>query len=525
MDNHTPTQNPTTPGWLNSPYVTAAILLVIGVFYLVTVVNGHYWNGDFAHYLHPAENLAQGKNYLDTQYLLNSFGVFVGPYAYPPVYPLLLTPAIWLAGVDLVVLKWVGNCFFVAAMWLALKCFRPRLGSAILFPILLAAINPYIWGFRNNLLSDFPFLFFCFLSLFLMLEFFNKDESGHLTFPRRLLYAAAIGVSCYLCYGTREIGIVTPLTFIAYDIVCRRKVSLAAVVVVAVFVLLAYVQGQALSGTFVPEHIQDNLNALVHQDNATTINHLTWINLDPAQILDRVIGYRHSLQNYWIYYLGDDNPALTIIYKISFNVTMLLAVIGYVLCLFRKITVLEIFCAGYMATLLLFGAPPWLRYLIPIFPIFLYYTFLAIQWLVSLWRKQYAGGIALAWFLATFVLFSAQLNNIPYTPIEKGVYNPQTLEMFDFIRNNTQPDDTMVFARPRVMSLFTGRVSAAYPNQHHQTVEELNAYFEAIEGDYYIDMDLQDWMMPLNDRPAPGPRFRKVFSNTYFAVYRYTGAE
>lgn len=507
---------------LESRYVLFASLALIALFYLGTLVDGQNWSGDFSHYIHHAKNLVEGKHYLDTHYLLNSYGVFVGPYAYPPIFPLLLVPFIWLAGADIEVLKLVGNIFFVASLWLAMQCFKPRLRLSLLLVLLITAFNPYIWSFRNNVLSDFPFTFFCFLTLYLSMRYFQQEEKSPFTLTQSISWAALIGVCCYLCFGTREIGVVTPLTFLTYDIVCRRRISVASLVMGGTFVALAILQTKLLSGSFVSQQIHENLNALANRSDAVEISHLEWVSLDPELIVQRIFGYRYAIQDFWITFMGQKHGVEAFFNKLSFNLTTLLAVAGYLRCLIRKITVLEIFIAGYIAVLLLFGAPPTLRYLIPLFPLFIYYAFLGIQSLELLIPRKFCSGIALGYFLLTFLAFTWQLPNVPYERLEKGIYNPQTQELFDYVINNTNEDDTFVFRKPRVLAFFTNRLSAAYPNQHHQTRENLEDYFDAIEGDYYIDMELEDWMLPLKDSQPPTPRFEKVFSNTYFAVYRYT---
>lgn len=520
--------SPSTPllNWLNSPYAVYASLAACAVFYLATLVDGQNWSGDFSQYVHHAKNLAEGKHYLDTHYLLSSIGVFVGPHAYPPVYPLLLTPLIWIAGMDIELLKWVGNCLFIASIWFTLQCFRPRLQLNLLPLLFIIALNPYLWSFRNNVLSDFTFTFFCFLTLYLFLRYFHQDEAKHFGLAQSVPRAVLLGLCCYLCYGTREIGVVAPLSFLTYDIVCRRRISAASFIIWAVFIGLALLQAHLLAGNFVPQHIHENLNALNNLNNkssqhdAVNISHLKWISLDPDLILNRIVGYRYAIQDYWLKFAGESG-GLLIASRVLFNLTCLLAAAGYLRCLLQKITVLEIFPAGYVAVLLLFGAPPTMRYLIPLFPLFLYFAILGIGLLSLRLPAGWYQRLSLAFCLSTLLIFSWQLPNISYERFEKGVYNPQALELYDFVLNNTSKDATLVFRKPRVLALYTGRLSAPYPTHTFKVDDPLNKYFEAIEGDYYIDVDLGDWMHPLIETAPPTERFTLVFRNNYFAVYQY----
>lgn len=513
--------------WFNSPWLVLASLVACAAFYLGTLIDGQNWSGDFSQYVHHAKNLAEGRHYLDTHYLLSSIGVFVGPHAYPPVYPLLLTPLIWIAGLDIELLKWVGNSLFIASIWFTLQCFKPRLQLNLLPLLFVIALNPYVWSFRNNVLSDFTFTFFCFLTLYLFLRFFQQDEEKHFRLQQVVPRALLIGVCCYLCYGTREIGVVAPLSFLTYDIVCRRRISIASMIIWAVFISLALLQSHLLAGNFVPQHIHDNLNALnslnahSNEQDAVNISHLKWISLDPNLILNRIIGYRYAVQDYWVKFAGDSNSWLHISCKLLFNLTTLLAIIGYFRCLLQKITVLEIFPAGYIAVLLLFGAPPTLRYLIPLFPLFVYFAILGIKTLSLRLAPTWDRRLSFAFLLVTIAAFSAQLSNVSYERFEKGVYHPQAKALYDFVIHNTSEDATIVFRKPRVLALYTGRLSAPYPTHTFKVDDPVNKYFEAIEGDYYIDVNLADWMKPLTETSPPTERFTLAYRNAYFAVYQY----
>ena len=510
--------------WLNSTAALIACISCIGIFYIGTLVDGQNWSGDFSHYLHHAINIVEGRNYSDTQYLVNSIGFFVGPYNYPPIYPILLAPVYWCFGFDLEAFKWVSNLSFLAALWFAALCFQKRLTLNILLPVLLIALNPYLWGFRNNILSDFTFTAFCFLALYLMLAYFEREEQASYDLKQQLLHSILIGVCCYLAYGTREIGIVAPLTFIAYDIVGRRKLSLASVVVTGTFISLAMLQSHLLSESFVPQYIQDNLSKLAHERSSVSISHTKWISTDPAAIMERVKTYRWALQNFIPEHSGNGaiTSLLVTVSKILFNLTTLLALIGYIRCLLLKLSVLEIFLAGYISVLLLFGAPATVRYLIPVFPFLVYYSFIAFQWASNLINKRtLVIGVA-GYSLMTGLVYVTSMASASYERFEKGITHQQAEEMFDYIRKQTNTNDSIVFRKPRVMSLYTGRTSAAYPNPETDIPNLIDNYFDAIEGDYYVDMNLEDWMLPLEDSAPPSAQFQQVFRNTYFAIYRYS---
>ena len=128
---------------------------------------------------------------------------------------------------------------------------------------------------------------------------------------------------------------------------------------------------------------------------------------------------------------------------------MSLAFIGYLISLFRKITVLEIFFAGYVAVLLLFGAPTYTRYLLPLFPLTIYYLFIAYQTLLNITvnKPNYlitirsAGYAVLA---STAVSYGYAIKTVNYDVVDYGIEHPQSKAMFAFIRNNTSEDLSLI---------------------------------------------------------------------------------
>lgn len=58
----------------------------------MTIRPGQPWGDDFAMYILHAKNIASGKAYTDTGYIPNPGYAVLGPAAYPPLFPLVLSP-------------------------------------------------------------------------------------------------------------------------------------------------------------------------------------------------------------------------------------------------------------------------------------------------------------------------------------------------------------------------------------------------------------------------------------------------
>ena len=118
--------------------------------------------------------------------------------------------------------------------------------------------------------------------------------------------------------------------------------------------------------------------------------------------------------------------------------------------------------------------------------------------------------------LLTFSVYFVAIQETSDERLEKGIQHPQAKEMFNYVLNNTDINDTIVFRKPRIMALVTQRTSTAYPNPQDETPHLIDRYFDAIEGDFFVDMKLKNWMLPLTDSTPPSPKFTEVFRNTYF---------
>jgi hypothetical protein len=101
---------------LKQTLIFIVTFLVIGVFIFCTVNSGHDWGDDFAQYILHAANLANGKPYADTGYIVNPDNPSIGPSAYPPLFPLILAPVYAVFGLNLTAFKYVECLFLLGSL-------------------------------------------------------------------------------------------------------------------------------------------------------------------------------------------------------------------------------------------------------------------------------------------------------------------------------------------------------------------------------------------------------------------------
>src|SRR5437773_12180759 len=222
----------------NRPSAAALCAVLVGMFYLVTIREGHGWDDDFSMYILHARNIANGQAYAETGYVYNPHNPVVGPRTYPPGFPLLLAPVVKLFGVDLWALKVVVVGFFVASLLMIVRVFRSGLAPAYLAAlVLVVGLNPFFWEFKDYIVSDIPFLFFGLVSLHL----FRQADEPNAARDRRTMLAVLSGAAAYASYAVRMLALVLAACFIAHDLIRYRRIGLNAVVASSILVGLAVV--------------------------------------------------------------------------------------------------------------------------------------------------------------------------------------------------------------------------------------------------------------------------------------------
>ncbi len=212
------------------------MILFIGIFYLTTIRQGHNWGDDFSMYIKHAINICEGKPYQETGYIY--IPSRLSPKSYPPIFPLLLAPIYKVFGLNLTAMKVELIIIFLISLLIIFLNFYQYLGyyySAIM--LLIISFSPYFWDFKDNILSDLPFLLFTYLILYKT----NKLYSIKSRFPSHLYYGIFLGILIYIAYGIRTIGIVFIPTIFIYDLIKNNKITvttISAIISSLLFILL-----------------------------------------------------------------------------------------------------------------------------------------------------------------------------------------------------------------------------------------------------------------------------------------------
>jgi hypothetical protein len=481
----------------------AAALLIA----LVTVVQwlalspGHDWGDDFAMYVSHARNLVEGRPYDDTGYIFNPRYPHVGPRNYPPVTPLLLTLPYRVFGPDLDAMKHFLVLVFTGFMGFFYAVTRPRMGPGPVLPLallLVVGLCPTFMDVERSVVSEVPFLFFVFLALWL---FARLDEEPPARREVRYALAAGFGLSLYLCYGTRTVGMAMVPALVLHDLWRYRRLRATSCIAIAVMIPCALLEGWWL-------HSLQDYGVSVGKDMPSGRVMGTLRNLANAAARFPVIlswGWRGELP-LWL-----EAPFALLLYG--------LACFGFLREARRGPGLPECFVLAYMGLLaaLPFGGD--LRRMVPVLPLFFFYVFQGVRatpWLSAPARQRWlAAGVV----LGLAVSFAGLATHRNWGPPTEGVDTAGARELFGFVREKAAGDGACVFVKARALALYAGCPSAVYTLT--EDLDELDRFFASIDARWFIvmrsmgpDDPLARWVAARRGELEP------AFENAEFEVYR-----
>lgn len=414
------------------------VILLAGFFYVATVRAGHEWGDDFSLYIIHAKNIASGQDYRQGGYL--HYSPYLGPDAYPPIFPLLLAPVYLFFGLNLTALKMVVIAGFLASLLVFLLIVKSELTVAWQ-AVLLAAVsfNPYIWDQKDRLTSDLVFLVFAYLAIVLVNNVY-RPKADAMNWKRALIISSVF----YLSYGTRSLGLLLVPCLLLYDMIRRKKLipSRFAIGISGTTLILIALQSHFLHSD---RGYYDQFATSFHDSLSTWLKY----------IAHNVVAYVISLTDVW------DN-GYSRIFRLGLTVVITgLAGLGYLSRLWREITYTEIFVTLYVLVVLIVPMDGGLRYLIPAIP---FYIFYAQQGLYALpinpaSRNAAAAVLGAAILISYFAKYSQQ----DLKQLQNGISKVESVEFFDYIKQRTPASDVFIFTKPRALALFTERKSSFYP--------------------------------------------------------------
>lgn len=474
--------------------IVASLIVLNGAFYLATLRSGQRWGDDFAQYIQEAKDIVNRTNYAKSYYIFDPLNPSVGPKVFPPGYPVLLSPVYAAFGLNLRAMKIENIAFFLGFMLVFYLFGR----DGVTFPYVIAAValvgfNPNIWDMKEEVISEFSYLFLLYLVLYIVHRASRIGNEEH-SFAKFVLIAGLM----FICYSIRSTGLFLVPALLFADLARHRRLTRLGLIVTGIFISLwvgFHFFSRADGG-----YLKMIQLAQIHQQGL-------WQNLKD---------YSWSLSVFWGQ--GISKP----VRHVAFTIFTSLSAFGYLLRLKRERGVAEFYVPMHFIITVVWPYTGGFRYLVPIIPLYVLYACVGTSELTQRipWKSRQIAITAAAILLIG--IYADAYSKLNFGPITEGVGNVKTKELFQYVSNKTEPQSVLIFRKPKAMGLYTQRFTSAYPDDGDD--DDIWRYIGAIQASYVITSPIDDpnWSEFIRRNQS---KLNKVFVNPDFTVYALrTGA-
>jgi len=357
----------------------------------------------------------------------------------------------------------------------------------------LIGFSPYFFLLSQRIMSDLPFLLFCYIALNLMNVQFNPPTSKEKKFIDYFL----IGFFIYLAYGTRSIGIVLLPAYFFLSILKTKKFSAKSISNFCFALFLIILQNYLIPET--GEYFDTIPNSLLSFITTITGSFNYYMSL-----FFRIF----QVENYYLQ-------------SFIFIILIELFVLGLISRIKKGVSSFELFFLLYFAVLLIWPAFQFYRFLIPILPLFFLYLYEGLITIIKFikWPQLRIAIIVIASFFVFLNYMNTYIAILPrsITDLEKV----ETKELFHFIQKETSSDDVILFFKPRVLALFTDRRSLAMAvpdpgGDLFKKMKDFGVTKTILRKGHHIEYqpELEDFIVT-----HPG-NFELLYNNSEFFVYK-----
>ncbi len=484
------------------------VLIAILITYLFTALaslsHGHAWGDDFAAYIMQARSILHGTEkqfFVQNSFTISNSSSIIGPTVYPWGFPLFLAIFYAIFGLNPLGLKVINIFFFLFSLMALFWIFKKRLPLwEVILLVAVLAFNPRLLSIHNDILSDITFSFFSTLSILLIDRLICDHEDS----PASTISNLFLGLFIFIATFVRTNGIFLLGVLIGCQaIVIRRQWKAAAVDKKILFRhLIPYLVFAILWF----------LSIVILPNGDTSYFQYFSLQSIGENVRSNSIYYYHLVEIFFT----STSPTRTT--QILYGFLLAFFLLGIVARL-EKDYAFIIYSIIYIGLLLAWPEVQDARFLLPIFPFFIYYSYQGMKVGFSNLHGHYRKAglfITVLFWSGILVLFAIQSGRLVRANLaagrqEAGPFDMSSTEMFQFIRTNTPPDSVIVFFKPRAMRLMTDRNAV-----------EINTCNKLSIGNYIVldpesDPGLQVSVDKIN---TCGLKLIQSFKNDSFIVYQ-----
>lgn len=436
--------------------ILLSIILSSGILGYFSIQAGHDWGGDFALYIHQAKEIVNGDieslQARNTYAMLNSTppdpknpNLRIGPFLYPWGFPLLLAPVFALFGLNLWIMKTYGLLFMLLSLVVVYFLFRQKIGVfASLWIVALFGLSPGLLQMVDVIGSDIPYLLFALLSLLFIQKMLTEQYWNNAT-----VTALLTGIIICVAFLIRTNGIVLLGTLLFSQFLKHKRQLITPVRFLKqypqeILPYMSFAVGMLVVSLALPSAGGSHLDFLAR--------------ITPGRLIYNTMYYFKLPADF---YHGSLFP------EIFYGLFLPFFLLG----VYRQSKIdyhYILYCAFSLAIFVFWPPVQGLRFIISLFPFYLYFTVTGFAEAESLYRKTvyYPDKSRLVIVFCAMILIqflgsathTAFGNAHTQTPVD-GPHTKNSQQVFEYVNQNTSTDAVIVFFKPRVMDLLTQRRS------------------------------------------------------------------
>lgn len=495
-------------------FVIAMAVSVIGI------ANTQPWSGDFSQYLSQTRAIADGQVnewFMKHSYTIDHSASGLGAHSYPWLTSILIIPIYMIWGTNFVPYQvFMAFCLAVTviALYILLLRRNVKLSAALLICGALI-LNIHYAGYTKIILSDIPCLMFTVIAWVLIDRYLEV---------RNIKYGILVGVLSFAAFSTRTmalallagLGLVDLIHFIKQ--IKGRKMTVKAFGVMCV----PYVS------FLVPTAI---LSVALPKGGST---YLDYFSVTAGQLKSNITYYANMLlsmftqniQNcsFWPQAIKDHKmviPALLVVIMIPFISAALIGAFKRI----KEADHLPFYLIVMLLMLFVYDYQQGTRFIFSLFPIVLilaYYGMNSAKIMIAEKKSgKKASGmenlqkIARVDFAAVLILcmifgtIRIARGDTASTKAIESVNSQYALEVYDYINENLDTDDVVIFYRPRILRLYTDVYSYTNDTELPETIGDADYILNYAGDSRYVDYIVKN-----------KNSLEQVFSNGYFKLYK-----
>ncbi len=429
---------------------------IFSLFYILLFNPAPFTGGDNADYISLAQGLTKHGKFC-AEYLPGTPEEKVRPFG----FPLLIAPFSSLS--TLVPMKIEIGLFGISVLLLLFLSFS-KTETGLYTVFIFTFYFPFI-KYNSLILSEIPFMFFIYLSLYLMVK-----KSSYLSI-----------VPAIYAYFIRSAGLTIVLSLWIYLLI--KKKFKALLIYSFIFLTLAGIwqwRNSRIKGGTETTYIEQFLSKNPYAPEMGKVN-----------IQDII----RRIKTNFLYYTHLKNNKFGLLSLII----LFIFIYGFYLKLIKK-DILAIFLLFYLG-LILIWPQQWrdVRFILPVFPLILFHVFFAIK---KLEEKSKISYLSFVFFIASLIFFSiSTIKSIPYYLNVKKDYikgdilsgYPEPIKKYYtsalWARKNTDKNAIFMARKPSMYWLFSKRQCVIYPFTNNvqktlKTIEKYKVDYIAYDGIY-----------------------------------------